>query len=263
MEFENIIYTKEKEKGIARVIINRPAVRNAFNRTTRIELKQAVEDIERDKDIRVAIITGAGGKAFVAGADIGELKQHTPLTIEEQISTIGQRLYTDIENARVPFIAMISGFCLGGGCELAMCCDIRIASENSRFGLPEILIGIFPGSGGTQRLPKIIGWGRAKELMYTGRMIDAAEAERWGLVNRVVPVDKLEETVNQLAEEIASKSPVAINLLKKTINQAMYTDLAAGLACERGNFSLLFTTEDHIEGMEAFLEKRKPEFKGK
>ena len=172
-------------------------------------------------------------------------------------------LFADIENARVPFIAMISGYCLGGGCELAMCCDIRIASENARFGQPEINIGIFPGAGGTQRLPRLIGWGRAKELVYTGKMIDAGEAERVGLVNRVVPQDQLEETVNELAETIASKSPVTISLIKKTMNRGMYSDLAAGLDCEKTNFCLCFTTEDHLEGINAFLEKRPPEFKGK
>ncbi len=261
MQFKNIIYTKER--GIARVTINRPEVRNALNQSTRAEIRQAVEDIEKDKEIRVAVITGAGDKAFVAGADITEFKDATPMIMEERASTLGQQLYSDIENARVPFIAMINGFCLGGGCELAMCCDIRIASENARFGQPEINIGIFPGGGGTQRLPRLIGWGRAKELIYTGKMIDAAEAERIGLVNKVVPQDKLAETVNELAETIASKSPITMDLVKKTINRGMYTDLAAGLNCERGNFCLCFATEDHTEGITAFLEKRKPEFKGK
>jgi len=261
MQFKNIIYTKER--GIARLTINRPEVRNALNQSTRAEIREVIEDIEKDKEIRVAIITGAGDKAFVAGADITEFKEATPMIIKERASTLGQLLFSDIENARVPNIAMINGFCLGGGCELAMCCDIRIASENARFGQPEINIGIFPGAGGTQRLPRLIGWGRAKELIYTGRIIDAAEAERIGLVNKVVPQDKLEGTVNELAETIASKSPVIINLVKKTINRGMYTDLAAGLDYEKSNFSLCFTTEDQKEGATAFLEKRKPDFKGR
>lgn len=261
MEFKGIIYTKQE--GIARVTINRTEARNALNTIVRQEIKDAIKDIEEDKDIKVVIITGAGDKAFISGADITDLKKMNPITMEEQVSTIGQQLYTDIENLRVPVIARINGFCLGGGCELAMACDIRIASGNARFGQPEINIGIFPGGGGTQRLPRLVGWGRAKELIYTGRIIDAAEAERIGLVDKVVSQDKLEETVNQLAETIADKSPLIISLAKKVINRGMYTDLAAGLSYEKGNFSLCFATEDHKEGITAFLEKRKPEFKGR
>ena len=261
MEFKTIIYTKEE--GIARITINRPEARNALNRTVRQEIKEAIKDIEEDKDVRVAIITGAGDKAFISGADIADLKEMDPIGIEKHASTIGQQLYTEIENLRVPVIARINGFCLGGGCELAMSCDIRIASANAKFGQPEINIGIFPGGGGTQRLPRLVGWGRAKELIYTGRIIDAAEAERIGLVDKVVPQDKLDETVNQLAATIASKSPLIISLVKKVINRGMYTDLAAGLSYERGNFCLCFATEDSKEGITAFLEKRKPEFKGR
>ena len=261
MPYKNIIYSKEK--GIARIMINRPEVRNALNQPTRAEIRLAVRDIEQDNEVMVAIISGVGDKAFVAGADITELKTATPMVIEERASTVGQQLYTEIEKARVPVIAMISGFCLGGGCELAMSCDIRIASENAKLGQPEINIGILPGGGGTQRLPRLVGWGRAKELIYTGRIINAAEAERIGLVDKVVPQDKLEETVNELAETIASKSPVIMALVKKTINRGMYTDLAAGLDYEKSNFCLCFATVDHIEGITAFLEKRRPDFKGK
>jgi len=261
MEFKSIICTKGE--GIARITINRPEARNALNTMVRQEIKDAVKDIEEDKEVKVAIITGAGDKAFVSGADIRDLKEMNSVGIEEYASTVGQQLYTEIENLRVPVIARINGFCLGGGCELAMACDIRVASENAKFGQPEINIGIFPGGGGTQRLPRLVGWGRAKELIYTGRIIGAAEAERIGLVDKVVPVDKLEETVNQLAETITSKSPLIISLVKKVINRGMYTDLAAGLSYEKGNFSLCFATEDHNEGITAFLEKRKPEFKGR
>jgi enoyl-CoA hydratase len=158
---------------------------------------------------------------------------------------------------------MINGYCLGGGCELAMSCDIRIASENAKFGHPEINIGLFPGGGGTQRLPRLVGWGRAKELIYTGKIIDAVEAEKIGLINKVVPSEKLEYTVNELAKNIASKSPIIISLAKRTINRGMYTDLATGLAYERSNFSLCFATEDYTEGINAFLEKREPKFRGK
>ncbi|MCK4331736.1 MAG: enoyl-CoA hydratase/isomerase family protein [Dehalococcoidia bacterium] len=261
MSFENVIYSKEKR--IARITINRPEKRNALNQAVRMELQQALRDIEEDDSIRVAIVTGAGDKAFIGGADITELKEMTPIACEARASTLGQQLYTDIENLRVPVVAMINGFCLGGGCELAMCCDIRVASENARLGQPEINIGIFPGGGGTQRLPRLVGWGKAKELLYTGRIIDAAEAERIGLVDKLVPADELDSTVTELAETIASKSPVIIRLLKKAITRGMYTNLPDGLAYDKSTFSLCFATEDHYEGITAFLEKRQPEFKGK
>jgi enoyl-CoA hydratase len=261
MEFKNITYTKEKR--IARITINRPEVRNALNRATRAEIREAVEDLNKDKDIRVVIVTGAGDKAFVAGADITEFKEATPISMEERSSTLGQKLYNDIEHLPMPVIAMINGFCLGGGNELAMSCDIRIASENAKFGQTELNIGVIPGGGGTQRLPRLIGWGRAKEMIYTGRIIDAAEAERIGLVDKVVPQDKLKETVDQLAENIASKSPLILKLAKKAINTGMHTDLTAGLSYEKDNFALCFATEDHTEGVAAFMEKRKPEFKGR
>ena len=263
MEFENIIYEKDKEKGIVKLAINRPEVRNALNVAIRQEIRNAIGEIEKDKDVRVVIITGAGEKAFISGADITGFKDATPIMMEETASTFGQQLFSDIENFRVPVIAMINGFCLGGGLELAMCCDIRIASDNAKFGQPEINIGIFPGAGGTQRLPRLIGWGKAKELIYTGKIIDAAEAERISLVDKVVPPERLEEEVNQLAETIASKSSLTIKLVKKVMNRGMYTDLAAGLAYEKANFALCFATEDRKEGVTAFLEKRKPQFKGK
>ena len=261
MNFENIIYNKEN--GIARITINRPDKRNALNQAVRLELRQVISDIESGSDVKVAIITGAGDKAFIGGADITELKELTPISCEARASTLGQQLYNDLENLKVPVIAMINGFCLGGGCELAMCCDIRIASENARLGQPEINIGIFPGGGGTQRLPHLVGWGRAKELIYTGRIIDAFEAEKIGLVDKVVAQDKLESTVTELAETIASKSSLIIKLAKQAINIGMYTNLPDGLSYEKSTFSLCFATEDHSEGIAAFLEKRKPEFKGK
>ena len=262
MEFNTIIYAKD-EKGIAKITINRPEVRNALNKVTRQELRQAVEKINKDKDIRVAIITGAGDKSFISGADLTEFKDATPTMIEKHAATIGQQLFTDIENLRVPVIAMINGYCFGGGLELAMCCDIRIASENAQFGQTEINVGICPGGGGTQRLPRLVGWGKAKELIYTGRVIMATEAEKIGLVDKVVPQDKLEQEVYQLAETIASQSPIIIELAKKAINRGIYNEIADGLNYERANFALCFSTEDQTEGMTAFLEKRKPEFKGK
>jgi len=263
MEYKNIIYTSSKNKGIAKITINRPEVRNALNTATRQELRNAIEEIKKDSSVRVVIITGAGEKAFISGADINEFKDATPISMEQYASDLGQKLFNDIENLSVPIIAMINGFCLGGGLELAMCSDIRVASENAKLGQPEINIGIFPGGGGTQRLPRLIGWGKAKELIYTGKIIDAVEAASIGLVDKVAPPDKLEEEVEQLAETIASKSPLIIKLVKEVINRGMYTDLAAGLDYEKANFALCFDAEDHTEGVTAFLEKRKPEFKGK
>ncbi len=262
MEFQSLIYTKD-EKGIVTITINRPEVRNALNIAVRKELKQAVEDITEDKDVRLVIITGAGDKSFISGADLSVLKDAPPLWMDEYSSILGQQLYTDVESLRVPVIAMINGFCFGGGLELAMCCDIRIASTNAKFGQLEINVGFFPGGGGTQRLPRLIGWGRAKELIYTGRMIDAAEAEKIGLVDRVVPPETLEPETKRLAETIASKSPLVIAMAKKVINRGMYTDLAAGLGYERANVALCFASEDCHEGITAFLEKRQPKFKGK
>jgi len=262
MDYEQIIYQKDK-KGIVTITINRPEVRNALNRVVRQDLRKAIAEIQKDKDVRVVIITGAEDKAFIAGADVSILKSQSPFSIEEFTSTLSQQLYSDIESLPIPVISMINGYCLGGGLELAMCCDIRIAAENAKFGQPEINIGIFPGGGGTQRLPRIVGWGKAKELMYTGDIIDSTEAEKWGLVNEVVALDKLGEKARQIAEKIASKSPLIIKLIKKIINAGMYTDLKAGLLYEKANFSLCFASEDTNEGVSAFLEKRKPKFKGR
>jgi enoyl-CoA hydratase len=261
MNCENILYSQDD--GIAKIAVNRPEKRNALNQGVRMKLRQVLNEIENDDNIRVAIITGSGDKAFIGGADITELKDMNPIACESRASTLGQQLYTDLENLKVPIIAMINGFCLGGGCEIAMCCDIRIASETAKFGQPEINIGIFPGGGGTQRLPRLVGWGKAKELLYTGRIIDAAEAERIGLVDKVVPPTELEPAVMELARTIASKSPVIIKMLKKTINKGMYSNLPDGLSYEKSTFSLCFATKDHTEGIAAFLEKRLPKFKGK
>jgi len=263
MDFENILYSKDDNTGIAKLTINRPQVRNALNKAARREIRTVFESIVKSKDVRVLIITGAGDKAFMSGMDITELENATPVEIEEFVSTLGQQLYQDLENSNIPIIAMVNGYCLAGGCELAMACDIRIASDRAKFGQPEINIGFIPGGGATQRMPRLIGPGRAKELMYTGRMIDAAEAERIGLVDKVVPHDELEETVNQLALTIASKSPLIIKFLKQAITKSSYTDLAMGLIYEKTQWALCFTTEDHNEGIDAFLNKRKAEFKGK
>ena len=263
MEFENILYTRNEETGIAKLTINRPQVRNALNKAARREIRCVFEDIKKSKNVRVLIITGAGDKAFMSGMDITELENASPVEIEEFVSTLGQQLYQDLENSDIPIIAMINGYCLAGGCELAMACDIRVASDKARFGQPEINIGFIPGGGATQRMPRLIGWGRAKELMYTGRMIDAAEAEKIGLVDKVVSHEELEESVNQLAQTIAGKSPLIIKYLKQAITRGAYTDLATGLIYEKTQWALCFATEDHNEGIDAFLNKRKAEFKGR
>jgi enoyl-CoA hydratase len=263
MEFKCIIYEKDKEKKTARLTINRPEVRNALNKAARREFRIVVEDVKKDKNVQVLIITGAGSKAFMSGMDITELEKMTPVDIEEFVSTLGQRLYQDIEALNIPVIAMINGYCLAGGCELILSCDIRIASDQAKFGQPEINIGFIPGAGATQRLPRLIGWGRAKEMLYTGRMIDAPEAARIGLVDRIVPHDKLVETVDQIAAAIVSKSPIIIKYMKQSVNQGMYTDLDAGLAYEKAQWALCFATEDHNEGIDAFLNKRTPKFKGR
>ncbi|TAK29463.1 MAG: crotonase [Chloroflexota bacterium] len=263
MELENISYSIDDHKGIGRIIINRPEVKNALNRDTRRELRAVIDALRHDYSIRVVVVTGAGNDAFVSGADVRDFQGVTPADIEEIASTMGQQLFNDIESLPMPVLAMINGYCFGAGCELAMACDVRIAAKNAKFGQLEINLGIMPGAGGTQRLPRLVGWGKAKEMLYTGKIIGAVEAERIGLVDSVVPVEKLEAEVNQLAEAIASKSPLVLRLLKKTINRGMYTDLAAGLSYEKGNFALCFATEDKAEGVEAFLGKRKPQFKGK
>lgn len=263
MEYSNLIYQFDEGTGIARLSINRPQVKNALNKSTRRELRTVVDSLKNDESVKVLIITGAGPDSFVSGADITEFKDASPVYIEEFASTIGQQLLSDLGNLPMPVIAMINGFCFGGGCELAMACDIRIASDISKFGQLEINLGLIPGGGGTQRLPRLIGMGRAKDLMYSGRIVNAAEAERIGLIDRMVPQDKLEEEVGKLAATIASKSRVVMKLLKKAINEGMNTDLRSGLAIEKGNFALCFGTEDVREGIDAFMTKRKPQFKGR
>ncbi len=260
MDLENIIY--RKEDGIARIIINRPEKRNALNRAARLEMVKALEDAEGDRSIKVMILSGAGGKSFMAGSDLTELSRFSPLEMEAFTSSLGGSFYTRFEHSDRPVIAMIDGLCLGGGLELAMACDIRIASESSKFGQPEMLLGIIPGSGGTQRLPRLVGPGKAKELILTGITIDAGEALRIGLVNQVVAGDKLEETVMTLARRMTRQSPLALKWAKKAINVSQETGLGAGMAYETLADCLLFTAKDREEGMRAFFEKRKPEFKG-
>jgi enoyl-CoA hydratase len=259
VELKNIVYSKIIQDRIARITVNRPESRNSLDDITRNELVRVIDDLEHDLDIKVVIITGAGDKSFISGADIRGLEKAKP---SEPNITPASYLFSRIEILPMPVIAMINGYCLGAGNELAMACDIRICSDNAKFGQPEIKIGIIPGAGGTQRLPRLIGWGKAKELVYTGRIIDAAEALQIGLVDKVVPYARLDETVLQLATTIAEQSPLALRAAKKAFNKGMYDGLSAGLEYEERLLQSLFGTEDQKEGARAFLEKRKPNYRG-
>lgn len=255
MAYENIIL--EKEDGIAVITFNRPEAMNALNIQTRAEFREAIADVAADEAIRVLILTG-NGKAFVAGSDIKEFNKTTPYAAHN-IMRLGEM----VEKLEKPVIAAVNGFCLGGGCEIAMGCDIIIASDKAKFGQTEINIGIIPGGGGTQRLQRLIGACRAKELIFTGDIIRAEEADRIGLVNRVVPLEELMPTAKEMARKIATKSAAALKLAKTAINRGMQTDLESGLQYEYELYSLSLTLEDKVEGVNAFLEKRTPTFVGR
>lgn len=260
MAYENINYTVEN--GIATIAINRPKALNALNLATLTELKDVVEKIAVDKAVQVVVITGAGEKSFVAGADIVEMS--TKNAVEGRVwGQVGQNIFTEIENLPQPVIAAVNGFALGGGCELACACDIRYASENAKFGQPEVGLGITPGFGGTQRLTRVVGRGHAKELIYTASIIDAQEALRIGLVNKVVPQAELMDAVMKVAKTITKKAPVAVQLAKAAINRGINCDVVTGISYEAEVFGLCFATADQKEGMKAFIEKRKPTFEGK
>jgi enoyl-CoA hydratase len=260
MEFKNTLY--EKRDGIATITINRPQAMNALNDETVQELLLRLEDAEKDENVRVIVITGAGEKAFCAGLDLKPMRDINVIKAVET-SKLGQKLTLAIEEVGKPVIAAINGYALGGGLELAMACDIRIVSEKARIGQPEVNVGLIPGWGGTQRLPRLVGKGIAKELIFTGKLIDAKTAERIGLVNVVVPSDELMSTVEELTKVIMSKPPIAIRLAKELINSSIETDQGTGLVHEAEAFGILSSTEDYREGVSAFIEKRKPEYKGK
>jgi len=260
MEFKYLVY--EKSEGIATVTLNRPEALNSFSNELQKEVFEAVEDIKNDENVRVVVLTGAGEKAFSAGADIKAMKGMNALGARE-LSLRGEKLCLAFENLEKPVIAAINGYALGGGLEVAMSCDIRIASENARMGQTEVNIGLIPGWGGTQRLTRLIGATKAKELIYTGRMIDAKTAEQLGILNMVVPADKFRETVRQFALELASKAPVALKVAKALINKGAEISLDAAVELEREGFGVVASTEDLQEGVSAFSEKRKPTFKGK
>ncbi len=258
--YKTLIYEKKDNIGV--LTINRPDKLNALSNELTEELEQFLNDAERDAGLRVLVITGAGEKAFVAGADINELVVRDGI-MGRNVSRFRQDLFARIENLPIPVIAAVNGYALGGGLELALACNIRIASEKAQFGAPEVKLGIIPGDGGTQRLPRLIGLGRAMELVLTGDFIDAAEAYRIGLVNRVVPPEELMEDVMELAKKIASRPPLAIKYAKEAVNRSQEGDTASGYALESYLHALACTTEDKAEGVAAFLEKRKGDFKGK
>ncbi|MEA1961434.1 MAG: short-chain-enoyl-CoA hydratase [Bacillota bacterium] len=258
MAFENIIL--EKEGALAILTVNRPKAMNALNKDTLEEIREAVKDVAADDNLYALIVTGSGDKAFVAGADIAYMMNFGPME-GRAFSKLGQEVFRELELMEKPTIAAVNGFALGGGCELAMACDIRLASENALFGQPESKIGITPGYGGTQRLPRLIGEGRAKELIYTGGNIKADEAYRIGLINHVYSSDTLMDEARKLAGKIMAAAPIAVRMCKHEIGKGMQTDIDTAMTIEVDMFGLCFSTEDQKEGMKAFVEKRKPNFK--
>ena len=258
---EEKVLLVERSAGVATITVNRPDKMNALNGQVRCAITGALDELRGDSDVRVVVVTGAGDKAFIAGADIGEFKDQKPVD-QYRAMQLGD-IYSALERFPKPVIAMINGYCLGGGCELAMACDMRIASDKAKIGQPEINLGLIPGGGGTQRLPRLVGQGHAMRLIYTGEMIDAAKAAEIGLVDEVVPHDNLSEHTAALAERIAEKSPAALQAAKESIRAAWQMPLDAGLRYEKAWFALLFSTDDMNEGVSAFLEKRPAEFKGR
>lgn len=251
----------ERRERVAIITINRPEKRNALNIQTRAEGAAILDELRDDDSVRVVIFTGAGDKAFIAGADIAEFAGRTAL--QQRAIMMERGLFNAIDSFPKPVIAMVNGYCLGGGCELALACDIRIASETASFGQPEINLGIIPGGGGTQRLTRLVGEGKAMEMILTGEIINAQEAFRYGLVNQVVPADHLESRTMEIANRIAEKSPIALRLAKEAVKLASRSNLDEGLRREVDLFAMCFSSEDKDEGVNAFLGKRKPDFKGK
>ena len=260
MAYENLLY--EVRDGIAWITFNRPKVLNALNHATLTELGHALDAARDDHAVRVVIVTGAGEKAFVAGADIGELAKMNPVT-GQQTALYGQAVIRKFETMGKPSIAAINGFCLGGGCELSMACSMRVASKTARIGQPEVKLGITPGYGGSQRLPRLVGKGHAHEMVLTGEMISAEEAARIGLVNRVTEPADLLATCEAIAKKIIEKGPLAVKYSMEAIERGMEMPQEEGLYLEASLFGLCASTEDMREGMTAFLEKRPAAFKGK
>ena len=260
MSFENLLL--DRDGGVATITINRPKVLNALNSQTLDELRRAILELQRDDAVRAVILTGAGEKSFIAGADINELATQTPVSGREHAMS-GQHVLDLIEHMGKPVIAAINGFALGGGCELAMACSIRIAADTAKLGQPEINLGLIPGYAGTQRLTRIIGRGRALELLLTGDQVTAQEAHRLGLVNRVVAAADLMAEAKKLAATLAAKAPVAVKYILEAVNKGVEMPFAQAQVFEATLFGLVASTEDMREGTKAFLEKRKADFRGK
>jgi enoyl-CoA hydratase/carnithine racemase len=260
LKLDNVVY--EKKGPIAYVTLNRPKVMNALNRATIGELKAAFEDARDDSVVRGVILTGAGDKAFAAGADISEVVNETALQAEES-TRIGQAVTSLIENLGKPVLAAVNGFALGGGCELAMACTIRVASDSAKFGQPEVKLGIMPGYGGSQRLPRLVGKGRALQIILSGEVIGAQEAYRIGLVNEVVPLANLIPRAEAILNQINANGPVGVKYSIEAVNKGMDTSLEEGLRIEASLFAVCAATDDKKEGTSAFLEKRRPQFQGR
>ncbi len=258
--YNTLIFEKKDDIGI--LTVNRPDKLNAISNELTSELSSLLDELEKDDKLRVLVITGAGDKAFVAGADIQELVDRDA-RMGRRVSHERQEIFSRIENLPVPVIAAVNGYALGGGLELALACNIRICSEKAQFGAPEVKLGIIPGDGGTQRLPRLVGLGRAMEMILSGDFIDAQEAHRIGLVNKVVPPEELMKAAMELAQKIASRPPLAVRYAKEAVNRSQEGDAASGFALESYLHALTCTTEDKKEGVAAFLEKRKGKFKGK
>jgi enoyl-CoA hydratase/carnithine racemase len=256
----NVLY--EKKGSIAYVTINRPKVLNALNTPTWTDLKAAFEEAKADASVRGVILTGAGDKAFIAGADISELA-HVDAYDAEESSRFGQKVLDHIENLGKPVIAAVNGFALGGGCETAMACTMRIAAEHAKFGQPEVKLGLLPGGGGTQRLPRLVGKGRALQLILTGETISAQEAYRIGLVNEVVPAASLIDRAETILKQIAANAPIAVKFSLEAANRGLDSSQSEGLVLEASYFGICAATEDKKEGTSAFLEKRVPQFRGR
>jgi enoyl-CoA hydratase len=255
------VVLRQDEGRVAVLTVNRPDKLNALSQQVRDEMLAHLEAIETDDAVGVVVITGAGEKAFIAGADIGEFEGRSPFDQREAMAS--PRIFDAMASYPKPVIAMINGFCLGGGCELAMSCDLRVAADTARFGQPEIKLGLIPGGGGTQRLPRLVGMGHAMRLILSGDMIPATEAKHIGLVEMVVPAAELREKALELAGKIASMSPLTLRVAKEALRASERLAIEEGLLYERDLFCLCFSTEDKKEGVEAFLGKRKPEWKGR